>query len=176
MSPTNYTIEINKKFADFSNLFSEKCRGIYRRTTKSYEKPSKMSSLMNKNLDFKPFYEAESPDELALVQTALEYGFKLLKRTHNSARISIPGQGAVEFKVLQVLPFDANRKCMSIVVLDPNSHEIILYCKGADSTILSHLEKSSLDFNTIKVSSRQVSSYKTEEKKRSFFYRNGSGL
>ncbi len=37
-------------------------------------------------------YEAESPDELALVQAASSYGCKLLKRTPDRVMLSLPGK------------------------------------------------------------------------------------
>ena len=45
----------------------------------------------------------------------------------------------MEFELLQVLPFDSSRKCMSVIFRHPHTREIILYSKGADSTILSLL-------------------------------------
>ena len=39
----------------------------------------------------KPHYEAESPDELALVQAASSYGCKLLKRTPDRVKLWLPG-------------------------------------------------------------------------------------
>lgn len=39
----------------------------------------------------------------------------------------------------QILPFDSNRKCMSVLVRHPLTNEVVLYSKGADSTILSSL-------------------------------------
>ena len=88
---------------------------------------------------FKPIFEAESPDELALVNSAFAYGFVLQNRDPNTVLITDPGEGAVEFDILKVLPFDSNRKCMSIVVRRIGGHEVILYTKGADSTILPAL-------------------------------------
>lgn len=52
------------------------------------------------------------------------------------------GQGMLEFDVLKILPFDSARKCMSVIVRQPVSGEIILYCKGADSAIFSRLAPS----------------------------------
>lgn len=49
------------------------------------------------------------------------------------------GRGLIEYEVLKVLPFDSNRKCMSIVVRQTGTQEVILYSKGADSTIMSAL-------------------------------------
>lgn len=47
--------------------------------------------------------------------------------------------GQIEFEVLKVLPFDSNRKCMSIVVRQTGTQNVILYTKGADNTIMAAL-------------------------------------
>ncbi|XP_012281386.1 probable phospholipid-transporting ATPase VD isoform X2 [Orussus abietinus] len=85
-------------------------------------------------------YEAESPDELALVYAARIYGVKLLERTPRSAVISLPDGKIMSFEILQVLPFDSNRKCMSVVVRYPRTGDIVLYSKGADTTVLASLK------------------------------------
>ena len=51
----------------------------------------------------------------------------------------IVGEGTIEYEVLQVLPFDSARKRMSVVLRHPETHQIIVYCKGADSAILPRL-------------------------------------
>lgn len=95
-------------------------------------------------------YEAESPDELALVNSAYAYGFVLENRNPNTVLINInePNIGVnspTEYEILKVLPFDSNRKCMSIVVRKIGGHEVILYTKGADSTILPSLAQCIVD-------------------------------
>lgn len=42
----------------------------------------------------------------------------------------------MEYEVLKILPFDSSRKCMSIVVRRTGTQEIVLYTKGADSSIM----------------------------------------
>ncbi|XP_076640988.1 phospholipid-transporting ATPase VD isoform X2 [Halictus rubicundus] len=84
-------------------------------------------------------YEAESPDELALVNAARAYDVKLLKRTTRSAIVCLPDKSILTFEILHVLPFDSSRKCMSILVRHPLTNELILYSKGADTTIFSSL-------------------------------------
>lgn len=42
-------------------------------------------------MDLKPIYEAESPDELALVDAAYKYGFRLLRRSLHNVLVSLPG-------------------------------------------------------------------------------------
>ncbi|KAF2353653.1 P-type ATPase subfamily IV [Trinorchestia longiramus] len=89
----------------------------------------------------KPLYEAESPDELALVEAAYKYGMRLLRRDAHAALIDVPGSGLVQFEVLHVFPFDSTRKRMSVMVRDPRTGHITLYCKGADSAILDNLDR-----------------------------------
>lgn len=114
-------------------------------------------------------YEAESPDELALVHAARAYDIKLVKRTPRSAIVSFPDKSTLAFEILhvgdygrgvaratvnggstvhhfferlQVLPFDSNRKCMSVLLRHPHTGEIVLYSKGADTTMLPALSSS----------------------------------
>ena len=90
--------------------------------------------------DFRPIYEAESPDELALIDAAYAYNCKLLRRSPTSAIVHLPGEGIMDFEVLHVLPFDSVRKRMSIILRHPVSKQRILFCKGADSSMISRLE------------------------------------
>ncbi|CAG2054143.1 unnamed protein product [Timema podura] len=89
--------------------------------------------------ELKPIYEAESPDELALIDAAYSYNCRLVKRTPQYATVALPGEGVLEFEILQILPFDSSRKSMSVLLKHPVTNEKILYCKGADSTILAQL-------------------------------------
>ncbi|RUS74359.1 hypothetical protein EGW08_017882 [Elysia chlorotica] len=85
-------------------------------------------------------YEAESPDELALVKAANTYGCKLTRRSPGKVTVTFPAENdEVELEVLNILHFDATRKRMSVIVRHPMTRNIILYVKGADSSILSVL-------------------------------------
>ena len=84
-------------------------------------------------------YEAESPDEAALVKAACRYGYRLISRSPDSVTVYVPSEGEVTFEILHILAFDSTRKRMSVVVRHPTSGSILLYCKGADSAIMSHL-------------------------------------
>uniref|UniRef100_A0A6A7G3R0 P-type phospholipid transporter n=2 Tax=Hirondellea gigas TaxID=1518452 RepID=A0A6A7G3R0_9CRUS len=103
--------------------------------------PTSVSSQAPSPADLQPIYEAESPDELALVDAAHKYGVRLLRRSLHATLIDVPGKGLLEYEVLHVFPFDSTRKRMSIVVRHPLSRQIILYCKGADSAILENLSR-----------------------------------
>lgn len=91
-------------------------------------------------------YEAESPDEAALVKAACLYGYKLLSRSPDKVTLFIPGEGEVTYEVLHVLPFDSSRKRMSVIVRRQDDSSIVMYCKGADSAVLPKLERTNRQF------------------------------
>ncbi|XP_048459999.1 phospholipid-transporting ATPase VB [Rhincodon typus] len=92
------------------------------------------------NLEF--CYEAESPDEAALVHAARAYNFTLCSRTPNQVTVKLPQGDLLTFEVLHMLAFDSTRKRMSVIVKHPVTEEIIMYTKGADSVIMDLLEES----------------------------------
>lgn len=53
-------------------------------------------------LQSQAIYEAESPDELALVHAARAYDVKLVKRTPRSAIVSFPDKSTLAFEILHV--------------------------------------------------------------------------
>lgn len=84
-------------------------------------------------------YNAESPDEQALVMSARDVGYVLVERTQKKIVIDVRGQRQ-SFQLLQVLEFNSARKRMS-VILRPDSarDEVLLLTKGADSIIFPRL-------------------------------------
>lgn len=82
-------------------------------------------------------YEAESPDELALAEAALAYGYELRSRSPDEVELGIRGE-LTKMKVLRVQQFDATRKCMSVAMRTPNG-QVVIYVKGADTTVLGAL-------------------------------------
>ncbi|XP_044255059.1 phospholipid-transporting ATPase VD isoform X2 [Tribolium madens] len=103
------------------------------------EQKAKLRSSTPSPHELKPIFEAESPDELALVDAAFNYNCKLLKRTPTSVCVEFFDEGRVTYEILDVLPFDSIRKRMSVIVKNPITDEIILFCKGADSSIFPYL-------------------------------------
>ncbi|KAM5302197.1 phospholipid-transporting ATPase VB isoform 2-T3 [Glossophaga mutica] len=85
-------------------------------------------------------YEAESPDEAALVHAANAYSFTLVSRTPEQVTVRLPQGTCLTFSILCTLGFDSVRKRMSVVVKHPLTGEIIVYTKGADSVIMDLLE------------------------------------
>ncbi|EFA86147.1 P-type ATPase [Heterostelium album PN500] len=92
-------------------------------------------------------YEASSPDEAALVTAAKNIGYAFYSR--EPTVITINARGKLErFEFLNILEFNSDRKRMSIIVRDPQGR-IIIYTKGADSTVLPLLRKDQDELHAI---------------------------
>lgn len=85
-------------------------------------------------------YQAESPDEAALVYAARAYHCTLRERSAESLVVDLPVIGSLAVELLHILPFDSNRKRMSVVVRHPLTGQIAVYTKGADSVIMDLAE------------------------------------
>ncbi|XP_061742847.1 probable phospholipid-transporting ATPase VD [Nerophis ophidion] len=85
-------------------------------------------------------YEAESPDEAALVHAARAYRCTLRGRSTDGLTVNMPGVGTRVVQLLHTLPFDSNRKRMSVVVRHPVTGQVVVYTKGADSVIMDLAE------------------------------------
>eukprot|EP00878_Enallax_costatus_P006567 GHUV01006885.1.p1 GENE.GHUV01006885.1~~GHUV01006885.1.p1 ORF type:complete len:874 (+),score=262.00 GHUV01006885.1:436-3057(+) len=89
-------------------------------------------------------YQAESPDEAALVVAAKVFGFKMIKRTNTiitlHERLPDDKIHETEYEVLNILEFNSTRKRMSVIIRTPENR-IILYCKGADTVIYERLDR-----------------------------------
>lgn len=95
-------------------------------------------------------YNADSPDECALVCGAEVMGVKLLAREGSQLLVSVTEESrggthlktttyTLAFEVLRVLHFSSDRKRMSVILRD-ESGRVRLVCKGADSVILDRCE------------------------------------
>lgn len=95
--------------------------------------------------------QAESPDEVALILAAAKHcGVLVTKRNGHeveSLGLNLYTDPSVEeqhdsvlsnekVELLAVNEFDSDRKMMSVLVRIPSSGRIVLYCKGADSSML----------------------------------------
>ncbi|XP_064005288.1 phospholipid-transporting ATPase VD isoform X2 [Pogoniulus pusillus] len=99
-------------------------------------------------------YEAESPDEAALVHAARAYKCVLQSRTPDQVTVDFAGLGSLRFQLLHVLPFDSLRKRMSVVVRHPLSNSVVVYTKGADSVMMDLLRTASEDIEEKKIRER----------------------
>uniref|UniRef100_A0A3Q3AWV7 Phospholipid-transporting ATPase n=1 Tax=Kryptolebias marmoratus TaxID=37003 RepID=A0A3Q3AWV7_KRYMA len=85
-------------------------------------------------------YQAQSPDEGALVTAARNFGFVFRSRTPETITIMEMGR-KVTCELLAVLDFNNVRKRMSVIVRSPEG-KMTLYCKGADTIIYERLHPS----------------------------------
>ncbi|XP_006167352.1 probable phospholipid-transporting ATPase VA, partial [Tupaia chinensis] len=90
-------------------------------------------------------YEAESPDEAALVYAARAYSCTLVGRLQDRVAVELPRLGRLSFELLHVLGFDATRKRMSVVIRHPLTRKVHVYTKGADSVVMGLLLPCSSD-------------------------------
>ncbi|XP_032239636.2 phospholipid-transporting ATPase ID isoform X2 [Nematostella vectensis] len=84
-------------------------------------------------------YQAQSPDEAALVTAARNFGFVFKERSPTTLTIVAMGQEE-QHELLAILDFNNDRKRMSVIVR--RNDKIKLYCKGADSIIYERLHPS----------------------------------
>ena len=94
-------------------------------------------------------YEAESPDEAALVHAARAYRCTLQGRSLERLLVDLPGVGSLDVHLLHILPFDSTRKRMSVVVQHPLTGQVVVYTKGADSVIMDLAELTTGECNVV---------------------------
>ncbi|UJR15621.1 hypothetical protein I4U23_002557 [Adineta vaga] len=96
-------------------------------------------TVMPEEKDGKINYQAQSPDENALVSAARTFGFVFVNRTQSSISVKLQDKDST-YDLLNILDFDNDRKRMSVIV--KKDGKIILFCKGADSKIKERLDSS----------------------------------
>ncbi|XP_021332106.1 phospholipid-transporting ATPase ID [Danio rerio] len=85
-------------------------------------------------------YQAQSPDEGALVTAARNFGFVFRSRSPETITIEEMGIQRT-YELLAILDFNNVRKRMSVIVRNPEG-KLSLYCKGADTIIYERLHPS----------------------------------
>uniref|UniRef100_A0A8C5KN67 Phospholipid-transporting ATPase n=1 Tax=Jaculus jaculus TaxID=51337 RepID=A0A8C5KN67_JACJA len=85
-------------------------------------------------------YQAQSPDEGALVTAARNFGFVFYSRTSETITVVEMGSTRV-YQLLAILDFNNERKRMSVIVRTPENR-VMLFCKGADTIICELLHSS----------------------------------
>lgn len=83
-------------------------------------------------------YQGSSPDDVALVQGASQMGIEFVNKDFND--LTIKNQLTNDISVWEQrieMPFDSDRKRMSVIVRDKNSKKLMLLSKGADNVMLS---------------------------------------
>uniref|UniRef100_A0A8C6FQI2 Phospholipid-transporting ATPase n=1 Tax=Moschus moschiferus TaxID=68415 RepID=A0A8C6FQI2_MOSMO len=85
-------------------------------------------------------YQAQSPDEGALVTAARNFGFVFRSRTSETIMVVEMGKMRI-YQLLAILDFNNVRKRMSVIVRTPENR-ILLFCKGADTILCKLLHPS----------------------------------
>lgn len=123
--------------------------------------------------DKKNQYSAASPDELALVYAAKQFGFEFKGKDQDDNLIVHEYQEPYQengenklkmkwkYKLLNTLEFNSTRKRMSVIVQDPQGR-IVLMSKGADSIIAQRLTQMSKDSKEFKQTQVEVDKYANE--------------
>ncbi|TYZ57193.1 hypothetical protein PybrP1_011143 [[Pythium] brassicae (nom. inval.)] len=83
-------------------------------------------------------YSGPSPDERALVIAAARIGVELQCRDNSHIQLCVHGK-PVAFDILHIFEFTSERKKSSIMCRESVSGRLMLFCKGADSVVLSSL-------------------------------------
>ena len=85
-------------------------------------------------------FQAESPDESALVSVARDIGIVFKEKKRSTYVLEIYGEEK-EYELLEMVPFSSHRKRMTCIFRTPEN-KIFLICKGADNVIYQRLSKS----------------------------------
>ncbi|CAF1236658.1 unnamed protein product [Rotaria sordida] len=96
-------------------------------------------TVMSEEKNGQIIYEAQSPDDNALVSASRTFGFTFIGRTQSSITVRF-GNKEETYDLLEILDFDNDRKRMSVII--KKHGKIILYCKGADFKIKECLDPS----------------------------------
>ena len=80
-------------------------------------------------------YQAESPDEEALVEGAKSLGWEYTSKRFDSTLVNIDSKGETSYMVMAVIEFNSTRKRMSTLVQMPQTGAYKLFVKGADNII-----------------------------------------
>ncbi|RMX58292.1 hypothetical protein pdam_00000236 [Pocillopora damicornis] len=117
---------------DEINLGNKECHELFRLLAVCH---TVMVERDNGNLE----YQAQSPDEAALVTAARNLGFTFLERSPTTITIDVLREEEI-YELLAILDFNNERKRMSVIVR--RNDQIKLYCKGADTIVYELLDNS----------------------------------
>uniref|UniRef100_A0A8C0YU89 Phospholipid-transporting ATPase n=1 Tax=Canis lupus familiaris TaxID=9615 RepID=A0A8C0YU89_CANLF len=105
-------------------------------------------------------YQAQSPDEGALVTAARNFGFVFCSRTSETIMVVEMGETKV-YQLLAILDFNNVRKRMSVIVRTPEDR-VMLFCKGADTILCQLLHPSCGSLRDVTMEHLDVSDFAIE--------------
>jgi len=89
----------------------------------------------------KSFWNASSPDELALVNAAKYFGLEFIGRDNDNMIVIKEGEKSHKFELLNVIEFTSARKRMTVIIREESTKKIKVLSKGADSILIARLVK-----------------------------------
>uniref|UniRef100_A0A667IDL3 Phospholipid-transporting ATPase n=1 Tax=Lynx canadensis TaxID=61383 RepID=A0A667IDL3_LYNCA len=116
--------------------------------------------MSEEKVEGKLVYQAQSPDESALVTAARNFGFVFRYRTSETIAVVEMGETKV-YQLLAILDFSNVRKRMSIVVRTPEDR-VMLFCKGADTILCQLLHPSCRFLRDVTMEHLDVSDFAIE--------------
>jgi magnesium-transporting ATPase (P-type) len=83
-------------------------------------------------------YQGSSPDDVALVKGAAQIGIKFISKDFNELKIYNRLFNSKSYwELVEEMPFDSNRKRMSVIIKNKSTNELFLLSKEADNIMLS---------------------------------------
>lgn len=129
------TVKHKRRTVSLQQLVTAHLPNVKVSTDKSVSSDLNESFLNEDPID----YQADSPDELALVQAAARYKIKLIESSETRITVKLENT-TLTFERLMTFAFDSNRKRMSVLLRCPDGR-IALFTKGADTAICSRLNE-----------------------------------
>ncbi|KAK7798855.1 hypothetical protein U0070_015970 [Myodes glareolus] len=105
-------------------------------------------------------YISSSPDEIALVKGAKKFGFTFLGNWNGHIRVENQRKEIEEYELLHTLNFDSVRRRMSVIVKTQGG-DILLFCKGADSSIFPRVHNHEIELTKAHVERNAMDGYRT---------------
>lgn len=135
---TSWNSYADSGFVYYDQEFVDLCRNGDEGCDEFFRLLSLCHTVLPSKEDGKLVYNAQSPDEAALVSAAKNFGYVFKSRTPFATTVHKLSTGEEEsYEVLNLLDFNNERKRMSIIV--KYNDQITLYCKGADSVVFERL-------------------------------------
>ena len=108
----------------------------------------------------KIIYQGASPDDIALVKGAQQIGIEFVEKEFSEMTIyNKIDDSSIKYDLKLLIPFDSDRKRMSVVVQNKQTGEYLVLSKGADTVMLErmHVNKKEKDeiSRVIKVLSKE---------------------
>ncbi|KAG8448428.1 hypothetical protein GDO86_015501 [Hymenochirus boettgeri] len=105
-------------------------------------------------------YISSSPDEIALVNGAMKFGFTYMGIENDFMKVKNQKDEIERYQLLHVLNFDPVRRRMSVLV-KANTGKIFLFCKGADSSMFPRVAQDQVARVKVHVEQNALDGYRT---------------